>query len=337
MIKQLQSLNPNITNLVVYCDSSGLQYELLKLLQKVAECNSDTILNVSSSKELKDASVTILNAPFWGGKWFVDVDCEKLGLSDIVSSFRIDSPFALKVHWVTKYAMYKKLKDLDVVKKNKVNVSFYYMGKLSYDCIMRLHDMYKVGDEPLLDGNLLKYVAKNYNYDVNGVCTLFTLLRSGDEVKTQKDIVELIGVGGNSIDKFLIKLLTTSYKTEKGLKTVISRRLKLLNDLNITYSYSAIKRIMESNLDSLLLIKQLQVMGKLNKIMPNIPESFEPSRLQRLKRYEGKLKDEISLPMLLNLKMLFTKHNTFNAENDLLLIIYEYIVLRYAGTKEEGK
>lgn len=329
MIKQLQGLNPNITNLVVYCDSPSLQYELLKLLQKIADCNSDTILSVESAKDLNDAKATILTAPFWGGKWFIDVNCDKLSMSDIVSSFRTESPFSLKVHWVTKYAQYKKLKDLDVVKKNKVKVSFYYMGKLSYDGILRLHDMYKVSeDEPLLDSKLLKFVAKNYNYDVQGVCDLFTLLRSGNEVKTNKDIVELIGVGGNSIDKFLIKVLTTSYNTEKGLKMVISKRLKLLNDLSISYNYGTIKRIMESNLDGLITLKQLQIMGKLNKLTTEVPDAFNPKKLQRLRRYEGILKDEISLPMLLNFKMLLNKHNTYNAEHDLVLAIYEYIVMR---------
>lgn len=329
MIKQLQGLNPTITNIVVYCNSPSLQYELLKLLQGVAECNSDTILNVESTKDLNDAKATILTAPFWGGKWFIDVNCDKLSMSDIVSSFRAESPFSLKVHWVTKYAMYKKIKDLDVVKKNKVKVSFFYMGKLSYDGILRLHDMYKVNeDEPLLNSKLLKFVAKNYNYDVQGVCDLFRLLKSGNEVKTNKDIVELIGVGGNSIDSFLIKILSASYNTEKGLKIVISKRLKLLSDLSISYDYRTIKRIMESNLDSLIMLKQLQIMGKLNKLSKDIPESFNPQKLQRLRRYEGILKEDISLPMLLNLKMLLNKHNTFNAEQDLVLAIYEYIVLR---------
>ena len=85
---------------------------------------------------------------------------------------------------------------------------------------------------------------------------------------------------------------------------------------------------MESNLDSLIMLKQLQIMGKLNKLSKDIPESFNPQKLQRLRRYEGILKEDISLPMLLNLKMLLNKHNTFNAEQDLVLAIYEYIVLR---------
>lgn len=328
MIKQLANLSPNITNIVVYCDSPSLQFELLKLLQKGAGCNTDTIIKVENTKDLNEAKATVLTAPFWGGKWFIDVDADKLSVGDVVSSFRINSPYSLTVHWVTKYATYKKLKDLDVVKKNTVKVNFYYMGKLSYDCVLRLHDIYKIDDKPLLSEKLLKFVGKNYTYDVQGVCDLFSMLRSGNEVKSQKDIVELIGVGGNSIDRFLIKLLTTSYSTEKGLKIVLRNRLKLLNDLNVTYDYSMIKRIMNSNIDGLISLKQLQIMGKLNKIQTEIPDSFNPKKITKLRRYEKKLKEDVSLPMLLNLKMLLVKHNTFNAEQDLLLVVYEYIVSR---------
>ncbi len=329
MLRQLMDLNPNITNVVVYCNSPSLQYMVKKLLQNKAQCNSDTIYNIETAKELTMTLNSTLTSPFWGGKWFLDIDADKIGIGDLVKSFKTTSNYRLNVYWVTKYSVFKKIKELDVVKKNQVNVNFYYLGKLSYDGIMQLYGLY-LGEEEneLLNSSLLKYVAKTYNYDVQGVCDLFTLLKSGNEVKDKKDIVELIGVGGNSIDKFLIKVLTSNYNTERGLKMVTSARIKLLTDLSVTYSYSMIKRIMESNIDGLIEMKQLQMMGYTNKVKPKIPDSFDSKRIARLKRYEGILKDEISLPMLLNLKTALRRHNTFNDEEDLLLAIYEYILTK---------
>ena len=54
----------------------------------------------------------------------------------------------------------------------------------------------------------LDYLKKNYTYDVDAVCKVFQGIVQGMEFKTTKDIINEVGIGGNTIDSFVIKLLT---------------------------------------------------------------------------------------------------------------------------------
>lgn len=323
MIKRLEMLSSNVIALIIYTNSTSLEYFIRGTLKERFNVHKDFIVSVDSAKGVREAKLDSYVAPYYGDKWLIHVNADKLTKKELNAALTTNTVFGITVFWVSKYATFRYLQDLEIVKKMGVHCPTFTFSRLSYSGVIHLHD--KMCTKRQLDRKLLDYVAKHYTYDVESICELFSLVRSGNDISTKKEVIEAIGVGGNSIDSLTIRILTAKFKNEKGRKTVTSNILKMLDDLGVSYNFETIKRFMKSNVDGFIQMKQLQIMGVYNKPNKEIPEGFDTKKLSKLRRFEWVILNQVTLPQLLNLKLCLTKYNSFYPQVDLMQVISEYI------------
>lgn len=328
MLKNLEHLNSNLLSLVIYSTNPTLDLIARDEIKRKYATDKEFIVDVHTMKDLTMAKVDSMASPLTGGKWVIHVNADKLSKKDLVKAINMNTAFGVTVFWTTKYAVYKYITGLEFVKKMSVYFGSYYLGRLNYSDVMWLYDKMLGKDSKYLTHELKVYVAENYGYDSMSICELFRLLKSGYEVSNKKDIIELVGVGGNSVDKLTMMLLTTSSTSDRGKKTLIKKVLKSLDDLSTSYEYKSIYSFMLNFLEGCLEMKQLQLLGLYSdNFKHEIPENFNEKRLARLKRYEKTILNEVSIPRILNLKLALARRNSYNRELDLVQGLIDYIAL----------
>lgn len=329
----------DISNIIVLVDSAVLQTFVKNKLKDSFEISRNMTRYVETAADLKKVKLDTLTPPFGGGRWFVDVNVDKIKVKEILNALKIFNRSAVTVYWTTNYATYRKLIDDAIVKEQSGYCYTLYLKKFYPEDITYLHN-YLVPQEKYLSHEILLYLKKNYTYDVDAVCALFEKIKSGEEVKTTKDVIRLVGIGGNTISKLVMKLLTVNPKTEKGVKTSFGRLLMLLNDLAYTYSYDKLYHFMKDNLKTILEIKQLQQMGLFSEVRQEIPEiGFNVDKIRRFSRFYREILEQVNTPRVLNLLLLFEEQVNYDYEICLINIISTYLgyLLEFNEQNSESK
>lgn len=323
-LKRLDKLSNNVLNMVIHCPSPSLQYFIRGKIRDKIHTHRDYIVQIEKVADLKKAKIDSNIQPLLCDKWLIHVDAEKIGKKDVQASLERHSMNGVIIYWTSNYRTFKELEDLDVVKKQGV-----YCPVLSYSLLGETDVEYLHGEiipeRRKMQKELLNYVAKNYRFDVQAVMDLFNLIRSGNEMETKKDIIEAVGVGGNTVDNLTVKLLQCQPKDEKALATRYKSFIKLIDDLSIKYPHRTIKNYMFNTLEGLIEIKQLQVLGVYNRVGKELPELFDTKKIQRVKRFEKIILEQITLPTLLNLKMCLQHYTDFNAEIALMQVVSDFL------------
>lgn len=322
-LKRLSTLSDNVLNVIMYVSSPSLEFFIKTELKERFKVHKDFIVTVESDKELKDAKLDSYVAPLFCDKWLIHVNADKLSKKELKSALGKNTVHGITVYWTSKYQIYKQFLDTDEVKKQAVYNPQFSFSRLSEGDIRYLHSR-MLEKKKQLKPELLDFVAKNYRFDVQAVCELFALLRSGNEIRNKREVIEKVGVGGNSVSSLVIQILKANINTEKGRTAVMKKTVKLLEDLSITYKHSTIKNYMLNTIEAFIDMKELQVMGIYGKAVKEIPDSYDTKRLSMNKRFEYIVLNQISLPSLLNLKLCLLHFNSFNAEIALLQAISEY-------------
>lgn len=327
MLEKVDLLSQDVANIIIYTNSDILQSILKKRIKERFKIARNLTKYADSGSTLKIAKNETFTPPFGGGTWLIDVQADKISISDLAKQINQVSMAAITVYWITNYSQYKKVCDLEVVKRQGVYCFQMYAGKLYPEDITYLQNIMLLPDKSI-SKELLNYLKKNYTYDVNSVCEVFTLINQGEEFQTTKDIINKVGIGGNTIDSFVLKLLTTNPKTEKGVKKSLENLLTLLNDLSYSFEFVTIQKFMMTSLDTIIEIKQLQMMGRYTRSVKNIPEEkFHPDKIQRMRRFENVILEDINLGRVLNLKLCLYKFKNYNYEIALIEGISCYLGL----------
>lgn len=325
MLEKIDTLSLDVANLIIYTNSAILQTFLKKKIKEKFNIGRNHTKYADTGSELKVIKNETFTPPFDGGIWVVDVDTSKISISEIGKALNMVSTSAINVYWVTQYSQYKKICDLDVVKKQGIYCYQMYTGRLYPEDITYLHQQI-VPDEYKLPKPLLDFLKKNYTYNVEDICRVLDAVSHGEKIKSTKDIIDMVGIGGNTVDSFVMKLLTSNPKTEKGCAKSFEKIVILLDDLAYKYSFSQIKNYMNVTIRAILEIKQLQMMGKYSMSLKVIPDSgFNSDKIEKLKRYDRSILDEINISRVLLLKFSFDKYNNFDYEIALLQGISEYL------------
>lgn len=333
-------LTPHVLNIVIYSTSPSLEYFIKDMLKNRFNAHRDYIVNVSSAKELRRAKMDSFIAPLLCEKWLIHVQTDKLSLKDIGAALKFNTAHGVTVYWVSKYSTYKQILSLDEFKKLGSYCVNFNFSSLGYSDVIYLHD--KVLGTRGLSRELLDYVVKNYKYDVQSIFELFTMIRSGSDISTKKDIIEAIGsgLGGNAVGSFTVTLLkagirnrfyplkdkgesSEGFVSERAKRNMLGKALRTLEELSVVYKYDTIRNYMLSTLDSFLAIKQLQIMGVYGKPNKEISEVFDIKPMHR--RFDRIILEEVSLPRILNLKLCLQTYNHFNAELALIQGITAYL------------
>lgn len=334
MLEKIDFLSLDTAAIIVYTNSAALQTMLKKRIKERFSIARNLTKYADSASTLKEVKNETFTPPFGGGTWLVDIQADKINVGELAKYLNGITSASVSVLWFTNYSQYKKMIDMDAVKKLGIYCFNLYAGKLYPEDITYVQNM-MLPQEKHLPKKLVDYLKKNYTFDVDSVCKVFQSVSQGEEIKSTRDIINKVGLGGNTIDSFVIKLLTTNPKTEKGLKSAMEKTLELLNDLAYTYDYKSIKNFMRSCLNSMVEIKQLQMMGRYSESVKDIPEnSFHEDKIQRLKRYDRVILNELNMGRILNLLLCIDKYDDFNTEIALLKSINDYLIWIYLKNKD---
>lgn len=325
MLEKIDLIPLDTMNLVIYVRSEVVKAIIKDTLKQRFDIPRNVHLVARTAKELKDIKHDTITQPFGGGKWFVEVETDEISIKEIKKAVISTYNTSLTIYWVSNYGLYKKIVDLAELKRQGVYSQVFYFGRLDSNDIYYLQMKIVQDKELYLKDNLMKYLIKNYTYDVDAVCDLFISIKNGSKVKTKNDIIKLVGLGGNTVDSYVIKLLTYNPRTEKGLNKIVSDSLALLTDLSQNYDYITIKNYMISAINAMIEIKQLQIQGLFSMVKQDIPEGYNEYKIKRLRRFYRTILEEIPLARLLNLKLCLEQEDMYNAELGLLHSTMTYL------------
>lgn len=329
MLEQIDKLPDTICNIVEYVNCSSLEYVVKQFIMNRYVISPQYTDDVDNIKVLKENMGIITAVPLQGERWLIVVDVDKIGVSSAASFFEYTINSAIVLYVTHNYRNYMTLLDNKMFKQqNSTNYAVnLYFGKLTDASIECLYNFYLMGKPKRLDKKLMQYLKKNYKYNPDLVCDLFAKLKDGADVKTEKDIIEMVGVGGNTPQALTISLLTTTTQTDRGKKQFLKKNLMLFNDLSIKFSYETTYAYMISTLKGIIDIKELQISGRFFDFYKDIPDTYteeRKKRINRLHRFEYIILNKISLRRaLLLLRCMQSKD--FNRQQVILQGIYEYV------------
>ena len=158
--------------------------------------------------------------------------------------------------------------------------------------------------------------------DVDSVMTLFRALQSGEKVEKKRDITDICGLGGNTVDSFILGLLKSEPKTAKGLRTILSNKLKLGSDLEDVLGWGKFWGYALNTVKALCDIKVLYISGTIYKSVRQLPDGYNEKKLGRYNRYLWKL-NEIPLSKLLQVRVLLESRR-WSSNLDFVKFLYEF-------------
>lgn len=345
MLEKVYGLQDMVSNIVVYFNSNSVEYIFRRLLIDRFRVDSNYIVRAETVKQLKAFSNMIVSVPLLGERWLLIVDADKISLTDISPYLNRLYSTAVVVYELTGYRDYKKMVALQSFKQ-QMSTQYgadFYLGKLteySVDIIFNYYMVNKSDAERNRFGSkMMGYVKKNYLYNPDLVCELFGMVRDGNYPEKERDIIDMVGVGGNTPQAFTVGLLTTTTHTDKGITRFSAKNLRLLSDLSEKYEYGKIYGLIIDTLHGIVDIKVLQISGKYLDWYKEIPKTFDDKRVRRitrLRRFEDTILNKISLGRVLNLLYCMQKFRSFSKEEDLLEGLYLY-ASTIEQTMEEGK
>ena len=330
MLEVIKTLPESICNIVLYSNCSSIEYIAQRMIMQKFGVSANYTYSISSQKLFKETISTVNTLPLQGERWLLVVDVDKLGVSESLKDMNIILSTAIVIYLTHNYKTYKSLINSSHYKQQGSTnfATQLYFGKLTDASINLLYDYYTkdVSNGYDIPKKLMTYLRKNYKYNPDLVCELFSKIKDGAKLQQEKEVIELVGVGGNTPQALTISLLTTTTNTKEGKKRFLKKNLMLFNDLSIKYSYDTTYSYMISTLKGIIDMKQLQISGKYFEFYKNIPESFADIRLKRmnrLHRFEYVILNKISLRRALVLLQCMQSKD-FNKQQVILQGIYDY-------------
>lgn len=316
-LAELDSKHLNISVVILQTPSVKLQMFLQDKIKRRISCTKDAILDVATKGDIKKIKeVTGIKPPF-SDKWYVQIDLDKLYDKSLIQ--QIKASFTC-VFFCTcsRYGTYKKFKE---ELKEKEGVVDFYINYLRRPDFLYLYDAFTLEDNTLTK-QMFDYVAKSYAGDIEAVFDLLLRLNQGEKFETRKDIAEVCGLGGLSVESYIFDLLKPLSGSDKGLLTVIKNRTKAGVDLADTLKYTKLYNFMAKSIQSFCELKMLIISGVVYKSIHKLPDAFDEKALSRYQRYIWRLK-EVPLSDLLRLRQCMG-NTVWKSEIDFLNFIYRY-------------
>lgn len=303
--------------LLLQTSSTKLTMFLQDKVKRKYNCKSEAIITVETKTDLKRVKEVIgVNPPF-SERWYVEINLDKLYDKDLIPLIK-QSSTCVFFCTCSKYGTFKKFKE--EYKASTGLCDFYITYLRKYDFIY-LYDAF-VREDNKLTKQLFDYVVQSYSGDIEAVFDLLLALNQGTKFESRKDIADLCGIGGLSVESFIFSMVKPISGSDKGLKTVMKNRIKAGVDLGSTLGYSSMYNFMAKSLECFCQIKMLRMSGVVYKAIRHLPDAFDEKALSRYQKYIWKL-NEIPMSTLLRLRSSMGKR-CWNSEEDFLRFVYNY-------------
>jgi hypothetical protein len=300
---RIKYLPEELSTIILYATSNLATYLYETELKKHFSIDINSVFDCNTVKRTKRAQSVSLAAPITGGKWLINVDADDIQLSDILTLLKNQTYHGVCVFRFSKYSTYMRVRESKVMKELGTRVTNVYLGYLKSEDVYALYKLKYINEGgPALTDDLVEYICNTYNYDIDALFELFDVLKSGIIVENKNDIINIIGIGGASIESVLINAVSVKNNpTDRRIKNWF----KTLKVLTNKYEYRTIRNFMSTTLENFRDVKELQLVGNLRSFIEIIPEPFNEEKIKRLKRYYFKLRyvsmyDVIVLRRLIN-------------------------------------
>lgn len=280
-------------------------------------CKGESLMYIENKADVKSLKGVVGVTPAFSERWYVEIDMSKMDSKDLRSLIK-ESFTCVFVLTCSRYALYKELKEEF---KNLNEVYDFYIMYLSRVDMTYLYDGFVTGDNKLTK-QLFDYVVQSYSGDIEAVLELFYRLAAGEEFNSRKDISDVCGLGGNSVESFIFSLLAPLSGSDKGLKKVVTNRVKAGVDLGATLGVSFMYNFLARSLRLMCELKMLMISGIVYKTIRNLPKSFDERALSRYQKYIWRLKT-IPLSELLKIRSAMGK-KIWTQDTEILNFIYKY-------------
>lgn len=321
----LKVLDERDYNVVILQSSSVKMSTFIKdKVKRKYRGNRDTIIDVEKSSDIKRVKEVTGIVPPFSDRWVVYVDITKVGIKEVVPMIETGTTCVFCCI-VDKYKDFKSLKN--GLEKNHVEgVLDYYLTYLKRPDILYLYDAF-VPEDRRMTKALFDYTVQSYSSDIEAVLDLFLALGEGKEIKNRKDIADICGIGGLSIESFIFMLVKDPSTSEKGLKRVMKLRVQAGRELGEIYHFDTFYNFLSSSIMKMIDIKVLITSGVVYKSIRDLPDSYNEKALQRYQKYIWRLK-EIPMTRLLRIRECMGSRR-WSTEADFLNFYYNFVTRTY--------
>ena len=316
-LSDLNSSTLDVSVAIVQTPSSKMLMFLQDKLKAKYHCRSDSVITIDNKTDYKKIKAVLGIYPAFAEKWFVEVNLDKFRDKELIALVK-QSTTCLFFCTCSKY---KTFKDFKEAIKGVDGVCDFYINSLRRADFVFLYDAFTPDDNKLTK-QLFDYVFKSYMGDVEAVFDLLIQLGQGTKVESRKDITEICGLGGLSVESYIFDLLKDLSGSDKGLMTVIKNRVKAGTDLCDSVGLKSMYNFMNRSIGLLCELKMLMISGVVYKSVRHLPDSFDEQALARYQKYIWRLR-EIPLSKLLKLRQSIGE-TPWKSELDFLGFIYRY-------------
>ena len=246
---------------------------------------SESIIDVENKSHYKKIKDIVGIVPPFSRKWFVKINLDKFKDKELINIMK-ESTTCFFFCTCSKYSTFKDVKE----KLKNLKVVDLYINYLRKPDFVYLYDSLTLSDNKL-DNKLFNYVIQSYSGDVESVLELFKRMNQGEKFTSRKEIADVCGIGGNSIESFLFTILKPISGSDKGLKTVIKNRMNAGVDLGNTLGWNTFYNFLASSIERFCELKMLSISGVVYKQVRNLPDSFDEVKLARYQKYLWRLRD----------------------------------------------
>lgn len=288
LLSLFENFNPVTLTVLMYTTSPSLESACLSQIKKKCNVDKEFVLDVNTEKALKATQYKVNFAPMRGDKWAVIVDGDKLPEKALIANLDVCFDSCVKVIRVSDYRKFKSISSNDAFKRQGLFAVKAYGGRLERRDIESLCRVEGVD----LSEDMRNYLARSYGFEVQQVCDLFSLMKSGYSVTSAKDVISAIGVGGATIQTFVLNFAEIKPKDLRAQKRVLKQFVSMLEDLTYNYSYQQLRSYIFDTISGFIDLKTEMMLGHFTDFSHLAPESFDTKRqkrFQRLTRYSYRL------------------------------------------------
>lgn len=339
-LRDLEGLSDKVKVILVYSTTENMLSFLEKKILEKMFCTREYFKEIKSTKALKNAGIDASSFPIDSNCWVFKIDLDKkFNPLEQLKKNLSDNMSGVYFLYTGKYFMYKKVLQDRVL--SAYNIFDLYTERLDKNDMVYLYD--SIVKKSTLEKNLVSFVVDNYKNDVDSIFKLAKNLNNGVVFGSKKEIVKCCGTGGNTIQKFALGLVTSKTNNdiksksvdgvsdekvlenfEKGKKTIIRNKTKMMNELCGAHTVRYIQAVLISTIGSFCDLKTLYLTGHLYKknLDKEALEGYDEKRVNAGMKFWYKI-HELSLKELTYLKYELEREQWYSM-SDFELFLYRY-------------
>ena len=316
---QLRDLDGNVRPSIVILQTPSTRLEMyiqdkLKLKYRV---RSEAVIDVQTKQDYKKIREVLGVVPPFAERWFVQLNLDKNSDKDIIKLLKQSSTCCFFCT-CSRYSTYKRVKD---ELKETEGVFDFYINYLRRIDLLYLYDAF-VPQNKRLSKSLFDFVAQGYSSDIDSIFEFLIHINQGDKFETRKDITDILGAGGLTVESYVFQLLKPLSGSADGLKTVVKNRVKLGTDLGELFSWRSFYNMLAKSVLTMIDLKMLIISGVVYKDVRNLPDNFDERRISKYQKYIWRLK-ELPLSELMRLRVSIGSE-AWASDADFFVFVYRY-------------